>query len=60
MRKPGHCQRRFLRQHITTFKGAARRLEVVGKNDNATIFKDFAHSPSKLTATIDAVKAAIP
>jgi UDP-N-acetylmuramate: L-alanyl-gamma-D-glutamyl-meso-diaminopimelate ligase len=46
--------------HITTFKGAARRLEVVGKNDNATIFKDFAHSPSKLTATIDAVKAQFP
>nr|WP_067059272.1 Mur ligase family protein [Mucilaginibacter sp. L294] len=47
-------------QYITTFKGAARRLEVVGKNDNATIFKDFAHSPSKLTATIDAVKAQFP
>ena len=47
-------------RYITTFKGAARRLEVVGKNDNATIFKDFAHSPSKLTATIDAVKAQFP
>ena len=47
-------------QHITTFKGAARRLEVVGKNDSATIFKDFAHSPSKLMATIDAVKAQFP
>jgi UDP-N-acetylmuramate: L-alanyl-gamma-D-glutamyl-meso-diaminopimelate ligase len=47
-------------QYITTFKGAARRLEVVGKNDTATIFKDFAHSPSKLTATIDAVKAQFP
>ncbi|QHS56705.1 peptidoglycan synthetase [Mucilaginibacter sp. 14171R-50] len=46
--------------YITTFKGAARRLEVVGKNDNATIFKDFAHSPSKLTATIRAVKAQFP
>jgi UDP-N-acetylmuramate: L-alanyl-gamma-D-glutamyl-meso-diaminopimelate ligase len=46
--------------YITTFKGAARRLEVVGKNDNATIFKDFAHSPSKLTATIQAVKAQFP
>ena len=46
--------------YITTFKGAARRLEVVGKNDNATIFKDFAHSPSKLTATIQAVKVQFP
>jgi len=43
--------------YITTFKGAARRLELVGRNDTATIFKDFAHSPSKLTATIQAVKA---
>ena len=47
-------------QHITTFKGAARRLELVGRNDNTTIFKDFAHSPSKLTATIQAVKAQFP
>ncbi|MDB5286625.1 MAG: peptidoglycan synthetase [Mucilaginibacter sp.] len=46
--------------YITTFKGAARRLEVVGRNDNTTIFKDFAHSPSKLTATIQAVKAQFP
>lgn len=45
---------------MSTFKGAARRLEVVGKNDGATIFKDFAHSPSKLKATIDAVKAQFP
>jgi UDP-N-acetylmuramate: L-alanyl-gamma-D-glutamyl-meso-diaminopimelate ligase len=47
-------------QHITTFKGAARRLELVGKNDNANIFKDFAHSPSKLEATIQAVKTQFP
>ncbi|MBD1391826.1 UDP-N-acetylmuramate--L-alanine ligase [Mucilaginibacter glaciei] len=46
--------------YLTTFKGAARRLEVVGQNENATIFKDFAHSPSKLTATIQAVKAQFP
>ncbi|WP_374950817.1 UDP-N-acetylmuramate--L-alanine ligase [Mucilaginibacter sp.] len=46
--------------YLQTFKGAARRLEVVGKNDNATIFKDFAHSPSKLTATIQAVKSQFP
>jgi UDP-N-acetylmuramate: L-alanyl-gamma-D-glutamyl-meso-diaminopimelate ligase len=46
--------------YITTFKGAARRLELVGKNDNAHIFKDFAHSPSKLQATIHAVKVQFP
>ncbi|AMR32878.1 peptidoglycan synthetase [Mucilaginibacter sp. PAMC 26640] len=46
--------------YITTFKGAARRLEVVGKTDNSTLFKDFAHSPSKLAATIQAVKRQFP
>lgn len=46
--------------HITTFKGAARRLEVVGKNDHGIVFKDFAHSPSKLEATIQAVKTQFP
>jgi UDP-N-acetylmuramate: L-alanyl-gamma-D-glutamyl-meso-diaminopimelate ligase len=47
-------------KYITTFKGAARRLELVGKNDNAIVFKDFAHSPSKLEATIHAVKTQFP
>lgn len=47
-------------EHITSFKGAARRLEVVGKSDLTTIFKDFAHSPSKLKATIEAVKSQYP
>ena len=47
-------------EHITTFKGAARRLELIGKNETAHLFKDFAHSPSKLKATIHAVKAQFP
>lgn len=42
---------------ISSFKGAARRLELLGKTDNANIYKDFAHSPSKLKATIQAVMA---
>ncbi len=41
---------------ISSFKGAARRLELLGRNDSAAIYKDFAHSPSKLKATIEAVK----
>ncbi len=43
-------------QYIATFKGAARRLELLGKSDTANVYKDFAHSPSKLKATIHAVK----
>jgi len=46
--------------HITSFKGAARRLELLGKNSASNIFKDFAHSPSKLKATVHAVKAQFP
>ncbi|MBE9585104.1 peptidoglycan synthetase [Mucilaginibacter sp. JRF] len=42
---------------ISSFKGAARRLELLGKTETANIYKDFAHSPSKLKATIHAVKA---
>jgi len=46
--------------YLGSFKGAARRLELVGKNENASFFKDFAHSPSKLQATIHAVRAQFP
>jgi UDP-N-acetylmuramate: L-alanyl-gamma-D-glutamyl-meso-diaminopimelate ligase len=47
-------------QYISDFKGAARRLELLGKNEHVSIYKDFAHSPSKLKATIQAVKAQFP
>jgi UDP-N-acetylmuramate: L-alanyl-gamma-D-glutamyl-meso-diaminopimelate ligase len=46
--------------YITTFKGAARRLEVLAETETGNIYKDFAHSPSKLTATISAVKTQFP
>ncbi len=41
---------------ISTFAGTSNRLEVIAKNAKTLIFKDFAHSPSKLKATILAVK----
>ncbi len=41
---------------ISTFQGANKRLQKLGENDNTTIFLDFAHSPSKVKATMDAVK----
>ena len=43
-------------QHIKTFKGASNRLELIKKNKDYSIYKDFAHSPSKLKATIQAMK----
>jgi UDP-N-acetylmuramate: L-alanyl-gamma-D-glutamyl-meso-diaminopimelate ligase len=45
---------------IKTFKGAAKRLELVSKNEHAAFYKDFAHSPSKLKATLDAVSEQFP
>jgi UDP-N-acetylmuramate: L-alanyl-gamma-D-glutamyl-meso-diaminopimelate ligase len=45
---------------IAGFKGAAKRLELVGKNENSAFYKDFAHSPSKLKATIEAAKEQFP
>ncbi|WP_163710357.1 UDP-N-acetylmuramate--L-alanine ligase [Mangrovibacterium lignilyticum] len=41
---------------MSSFKGAARRLEILAENPNCTVFYDFAHSPSKLKATTEAVK----
>jgi len=41
---------------ISSFKGASKRLEKVVENESTVIFKDFAHSPSKVEATTNAVK----
>lgn len=45
---------------IGSFKGAARRLQVLAKTEECTVFYDFAHSPSKLKATTEAVKKQFP
>jgi UDP-N-acetylmuramate: L-alanyl-gamma-D-glutamyl-meso-diaminopimelate ligase len=45
---------------IQTFKGAAKRLELVYKTETFNFYKDFAHSPSKLKATTNAVKKQFP
>lgn len=45
---------------ISEFEGAENRLELVEKNENSVMFKDFAHAPSKVRATIEAVKEQFP
>jgi len=45
---------------VKSFKGASNRLEILEKGLNATVFKDFAHAPSKLKATTNAVKKQFP
>lgn len=45
---------------ITSFKGASNRLELLYKDEQTAAYKDFAHSPSKLKATITAVREQYP
>jgi UDP-N-acetylmuramate: L-alanyl-gamma-D-glutamyl-meso-diaminopimelate ligase len=42
------------------FTGASKRLEKIGESDNTIVYRDFAHAPSKVKATIDAVKQQFP
>lgn len=41
---------------ISTFKGASKRLEKICETKKTVVYKDFAHSPSKVKATTQAVK----
>jgi UDP-N-acetylmuramate-alanine ligase len=45
---------------ITNFAGAAKRLELLASNEHYNIYRDFAHAPSKVKATIEAVKQQFP
>lgn len=39
---------------IMSFKGASKRLEKVEREDKGILYKDFAHAPSKVKATVKA------
>ena len=45
---------------ISSFSGASKRLEKVVENTSCVVYKDFAHSPSKVKATTQAVKSQYP
>ena len=45
---------------ISTFTGAAKRLELLAKNEDTVFYRDFAHAPSKVKATIEALKNQFP
>ena len=45
---------------IKDFPGASNRMQKIAENPNTVAFKDFAHSPSKLKATVSAVKTQFP
>jgi UDP-N-acetylmuramate: L-alanyl-gamma-D-glutamyl-meso-diaminopimelate ligase len=50
----------YFYEAIANFKGASKRLEKIAENKSTVIFKDFAHSPSKVLATTNAVKKQYP
>jgi UDP-N-acetylmuramate: L-alanyl-gamma-D-glutamyl-meso-diaminopimelate ligase len=45
---------------ISTFKGASKRMEKIAEGNTNVVYKDFAHSPSKVEATTKAVKEQYP
>jgi len=45
---------------ITSFQGAAKRQEILAKSKTSILYRDFAHAPSKLKATVEAVKNQFP
>lgn len=47
-------------QAIGSFRGASKRLELVTQNATTSVYKDFAHAPSKVKATLAAVKEQFP
>ena len=47
-------------REIASFTGASNRLEKICETETSVAYKDFAHSPSKLKATINAVRERYP
>jgi UDP-N-acetylmuramate: L-alanyl-gamma-D-glutamyl-meso-diaminopimelate ligase len=45
---------------VASFTGAAKRLEVLAQGVGTIVYRDFAHAPSKVRATMEAVKAQYP
>jgi UDP-N-acetylmuramate: L-alanyl-gamma-D-glutamyl-meso-diaminopimelate ligase len=45
---------------MSNFTGASKRLEKIAENISTIVYRDFAHAPSKVKATIDAVKQQYP
>ncbi|MBX7141182.1 MAG: peptidoglycan synthetase [Chitinophagales bacterium] len=50
----------FCFESMSDFVGASRRLEKIASSELSTVFRDFAHAPSKLRATIAAVREQFP
>ncbi len=49
-----------INEALSKFKGVKRRQEIVGVKNDVTVIDDFAHHPTAIALTIDAVKEAYP
>ncbi|NQX90900.1 MAG: peptidoglycan synthetase [Flavobacteriales bacterium] len=47
-------------ESIASFGGASKRLELIDKTEDRVVYKDFAHSPSKIKATTEALQQQFP
>ena len=45
---------------IQSFKGASKRLQLIAENEISKVYLDFAHAPSKVKATVNAVREQYP
>ena len=45
---------------IKSFEGTSRRLQKLKENEKGTVYLDFAHSPSKVKATVEAIVSRYP
>ncbi|MCX6325791.1 MAG: Mur ligase family protein [Bacteroidia bacterium] len=45
---------------IKSFEGTSKRLQKLKENEKGVVYLDFAHSPSKVKATVDAIVARYP
>ena len=45
---------------IKSFEGTSKRLQKLKENENGVVYLDFAHSPSKVKATVDAIASRYP
>lgn len=59
LKKIGITAEQFF-EAVGTFIGASGRLEKVNESANGVVYKDFAHAPSKVKATVKAVKEIYP
>lgn len=45
---------------ISSFEGTSKRLQKINENENGIVYLDFAHAPSKVKATVEAVAERYP